>query len=59
MIIFVVYETKLIDNKLTFEFLDSFDQYDDAKEEAESGPNRVVIPFDDDDEDNPETYFQD
>ena len=58
MIIFVVYETKLIDSKLTFQFLESFEQYDDAKDMAEAGPHRVVIPFDDDDtEDDPLTYF--
>ena len=60
MIIFVVYQTKIVDNKLTFDFWESFDSYDDAKELAESQPNCIICPFDDDDEyDNPETYFQD
>ena len=61
MIMFVVYETKIVDSKLTFEFLEWFPSYDDAKEEAESAPHRIVMPFDDDglDNDNPETYFND
>ena len=54
---FVVYETKIVNEKLTFEFIDWFEQFDDAKEVAESAANRVVIPFDDDDGDNPETFF--
>ena len=58
MIIFVVYKTVIVDSKLTFQFMDSFEQYDDAKEAAESEPNTIVIPFDDDDGDE-ETYYED
>lgn len=59
MIQFVVYQTKIKDNKLTFEFWDSYDEYDVAMQVAGEGSNMVVIPFDDDDDDDPETYYED
>lgn len=60
MIQFVVYQTKLKDNKLTFEFCSSYDEYDEAMKVANTCPNTIVIPFDDDDDDDdPETYFID
>ena len=51
MIKFIVYQTKLLDNKLTFELWDSYDEYDTAMEIAETYPNMVVMPFDDEDPD--------
>ena len=59
MISFVVYQTKIVNNKLTFEYCTQYDEYDDAVKAAESSNDLIVIPFDDDDGDNPETYFQD
>ena len=59
MIIFVVYKTRIQDNKLTFEFWSSYDSYDDAKEMAESEKDMIIVPFDEDDWDDPETYFDD
>ena len=59
MINFIVYETKIKDNKLTFEYWDSFDEYDDAVKVTESNPNTIVVPFDTDDDDDPESYYKD
>ena len=58
MIIFVVYTTEIVDNKLKFNFMDSYEQYDDAVSVAESIQNAIVVPFDDDDNDE-ESYFED
>ena len=59
MISFVVYQTKLIDNKLTFEYCASYDEYDEALEVANTSNDLIVIPFDDEDEDDAETYYKD
>jgi hypothetical protein len=54
MIKFVVYETKIKDNKLTFEFYGSYDEYYEAEvaiAESNIDPSSMTImPYDDDDE---------
>ena len=59
MIMFIIYQTKLVDNKLTFEYFGASEEYDTAMKIAESGKNMIVIPFDSDDEEDPVTYYQD